>query len=78
VFFKGVNLMSKPENEISEEDLKYTDEVIDEKLIDMETPGFQAEFNAAEAERIGAFEENALTLQDAIDSTMDQLKREGS
>ncbi len=70
--------MSKPKNEMSEEDLKHMDEVIDEKLSDMETPGFQAEFNAAEAERIGAFEEKALSLQDAIDSTMDQLKREGS
>lgn len=65
--------MSTPKTEMPEEDLKFMDEVIDEKLSDMETPGFEAEFNAAEAERIGAFEEDALSEQDAVDSTMDQL-----
>ncbi len=65
--------MSTPKTEMPEDDWKYMDEVIDEKLSDMETPGFAAEFNAAEAERIGAFEEDALSEQDAVDSTMDQL-----
>ncbi len=70
--------MRKPETEMSEEDLKYMDEVIDEKLSDMETPGFEAVFNAAEAERLGAFEEDALSLEDALDSTMDQLQSGGA
>ncbi len=70
--------MRKPETEMSEEDLKHMDEVIDQKLSDMETPGFEAEFTPPEAEQIGAFEEKALSLQDAIDSTMDQLQREDS
>lgn len=65
--------MSKSKTETLEKDLKYMDEVIDEKLTDMETPGFEAEFNAAEAERLGAFEEDALSEQDAVDSTIDQL-----
>ena len=47
--------------------------VIAEKLIDMETPGFEAEFDPLEAERLGAFKEDALTEQDALDSTIDQL-----
>ena len=47
--------------------------VIAEKLIDMETPGFEAEFDPLEAERLGAFREDALTEQDALDSTIDQL-----
>ena len=63
--------MSTPKIEMSEEDLKYMDEVIDEKLSDMETPGFEAEFNAAEAERLGAFEEDALSEEDALESAID-------
>ncbi|MBA3754704.1 MAG: conjugal transfer protein TraD [Nitrosomonas sp.] len=55
------------------EDQQIMDAVIDEKLIDMETPGFQAEFDPLEAERLGAFKEDALTEQDALDSTIDQL-----
>jgi len=65
--------MITPEIEMPEEDLKYMDAVIDEKLSDMETPGFEAEFTPPEAERLGAFEEDALSEQDAMDSTMDQL-----
>jgi len=70
--------MHKPKTETSEEALTHMDEVIDEKLSDMETPGFEAEFTPLEAEQIGAFKEDALSIQDAIDSTMDQLKREDS
>lgn len=66
--------MNKPETPVLEADLKITDSVIDEKLRDMETPGFQAEFDPQEAERLGAFEEDALSEQDALDSTMDQLQ----
>jgi|GEM_PF-1500442 len=53
-------------------DQEAMDAVIDEKLIDMETPGFAAEFDPLEAERLGAFREDALTEQDAVDSTIDQ------
>ena len=63
--------MNMSENKIPEEGLKYMDEVIDEKLSDMETPGFEAEFNAAEAERLGAFEEDALSEEDALESAID-------
>ncbi len=70
--------MSTPVTEMTEEDLKYMDEVIDQKLLDMETPGFAAEFSAIEAERLGAFDEDALNLQDAMDSTIDQLQSGGA
>ncbi len=46
-------------------------EVIHEKLLDAEIPGFQAEFDPLEAERLGAFKEDALSEQDALDSTID-------
>jgi hypothetical protein len=41
------------------------------KLEDAMTPGFQAEFDPAEAEAAGAFQESALSEADAIDSTHD-------
>lgn len=49
------------------------DPVIDEKLLDAEIPGFQAEFDPIEAEQLGAFIEDALSEQDALDSSSDQL-----
>ncbi len=66
--------MNTPETPVLEIDLKMMDSVIYEKLRDMETPGFQAEFDPQEAERLGAFEESALSEQDALDSTIDQLQ----
>lgn len=39
-----------------------------EKLLDAEVPGYQAEFDPDEAERAGAFIEDALTEQDAAES----------
>ena len=49
-------------------------EVITDKLLDAEIPGFQAEFDPLEAERLGAFKEDALTEQDALDSTIDYVE----
>ena len=46
-------------------------EVITDKLLDAEIPGFQAEFDPLEAERLGAFKEDALSEEDALDSTID-------
>ena len=50
------------------------EQVIQEKLLDAEIPGFQAEFDPLEAERLGAFKEDALTEQDALDSTIDYVE----
>lgn len=48
-------------------------ETIQEKLLDAEIPGFQAEFDPLEAERLGAFKEDALSEEDALDSAIDQI-----
>jgi hypothetical protein len=45
-----------------------------EKLADAEVPGYQAEFNPHEAERAGAFVEDAMSEQDALESGIDQLE----
>ena len=45
-----------------------------EKLADAEVPGYQAEFDPDEAERAGAFVEDAMSEQDALESTIDQLE----
>ena len=47
-------------------------QVIAQKLIDAQTPGFQAEFDPDEAELLGAFKEDALSETDALDSSIDQ------
>ncbi|MEQ1620623.1 MAG: conjugal transfer protein TraD [Methylococcales bacterium] len=54
-------------NGVSEHD------VLLEKLKDVGTPGFQAEFDPDEAERAGAFYEDALSEQDALDSDVDSV-----
>lgn len=43
-------------------------EALREKLTDAQTPGYQAEFDPEEAERAGAFVEDALSEEDAADS----------
>jgi len=48
-------------------------EIIQEKLLDAEIPGFQAEFDPLEADRLGAFTEDALSEQDALESTIDHV-----
>lgn len=47
--------------------------MVHEKLLDALTPGFQAEFDPEEADRVGAFSEDALAEQDALASS-DDLK----
>ena len=46
--------------------------VIAQKLVDAQTPGFQAEFDPDEAEMLGAFKEDALSESEALDSSIDQ------
>ncbi len=47
------------------------DEALADKLADAMTPGFEAEFDPDEAERAGAFTEDALSEVDALDSIID-------
>jgi hypothetical protein len=49
-----------------------------EKLADALTPGFQAEFDPEEAERAGAFVEDALSEQDAAASGDDLVEVDGA
>jgi hypothetical protein len=46
-------------------------DAIAEKLADAMTPGYAAEFDPEEAEKAGAFQEDALTEEDAIESAAD-------
>lgn len=46
----------------------YADEIIRQKLIDAEVPGAVVEFDPDEADRAGAFVEDALSEQDARDA----------
>lgn len=48
--------------------------ILNEKLVDAMTPGYQAEFDPDEADFLGAFEEDALEEQDAIDSSIDVIE----
>ena len=49
------------------------EDVIKEKLLDAMTPGYQAEFDPDEADRAGAFIEDALSEEDALASDVDLL-----
>jgi hypothetical protein len=42
-----------------------------DKLTDILTPGYAAEFDPDEAEQAGAFAEDALSLEDAAESCLD-------
>jgi len=50
------------------DDTAAANEAMREKLADAGTPGYQAEFDPDEAERAGAFVEDALSEQDAAES----------
>lgn len=45
--------------------------IVREKMIDAMTPGYQVEFDPDEAECAGAFVEDALSEQDALDGSVD-------
>ncbi len=49
-------------------------EALREKLIDALTPGYQVEFDPEEAERAGAFVEDALSEQAAAESGIDLVE----
>ena len=50
------------------------DQLAFEKLLDAQTPGFQAEFDPDEAQLLGAFFEDALSEADALESCIDQAQ----
>ena len=58
--------------ETSLNDREVRRQVLAQKLVDAQTPGFQAEFDPDEAELLGAFKEDALSEVEALDSSIDQ------
>ncbi len=58
--------------ETSLNDREVRRQVLAQKLVDAQTPGFQAEFDPDEAELLGAFNENALSEVEALESSIDQ------
>ena len=65
--------MNRTDDETQSKNPDIQDQVIKEKLLDAEIPGFQAEFDPLEAQMLGAFTEDALSEQDALDSTIDHI-----
>lgn len=63
---KQVNKGRNPLNELGT-----IDDALADKLADAMIPGFVAEFDPDEAERAGAFTEDALSEADALDSCID-------
>jgi hypothetical protein len=53
------------------DDKATADAALCEKLTDALIPGYQAEFDPDEAEKVGAFQEDALSEQEALDSDVD-------
>jgi hypothetical protein len=58
-------------------DPRNTADALRAKLIDAQTPGYQAEFDPEEAERAGAFVEDALSEDDAAASHIDMIVPHG-
>lgn len=52
------------------------DNIVRHKLADAQVPGCIVEFDPDEAAQMGAFEEDALTLEDALASAPDFLNEE--
>ena len=48
-------------------------EIVIEKLDDAQTPGANVEFDPEEADLAGAFEEDSMNEQDALESNIDQV-----
>ena len=65
--------MNRPQIDAETNNPEYQDKEIQEKLLDAEIPGFQAEFDPLESQMLGAFKEDALSEQDALDSAIDHI-----
>lgn len=51
----------------------FDQEILHQKLLDAQIPGFKAQFEPQEAEMLGAFAEDALNEKDALESVIDIL-----
>ncbi|HRB45984.1 MAG TPA: conjugal transfer protein TraD [Nitrosomonas sp.] len=66
--------MNKPPHDNETDHLD--EEILQQKLLDAQIPGFKAQFDPQEAEMLGAFTEDALNEKDALDSAIDLLGAE--
>jgi hypothetical protein len=62
-----------PDSALPIDDPRNAADALRDKLIDAQTPGYQAEFDPEEAERAGAFVEDALSEEDAAASHIDLI-----
>ena len=62
-----------PEPQLPIDDETNAADALREKLADAMTPGYQVEFDPDEAERAGAFVEDALSEADAAESGIDLI-----
>lgn len=60
-------------NSEDQKNVPNNEDSISSKLTDAMTPGYQAEFDPEEAERAGAFVEDAISEQDASESDADLI-----
>jgi hypothetical protein len=58
-------------NDVVPDDAASAAAALRDNLTDILTPGYAAEFDPDEAEQAGAFEEDAVSLQDAAESCVD-------
>lgn len=73
---KDPTIPSKPNTPLDDmtfDDQANADAAFFEKLADAQIPGYQAEFDPDEAERAGAFVEDAMSEQDALESQIDLI-----
>ena len=57
---------------VGQQDEAVAKDVLDAKLQAFDTPGMVVEFDPDEAERLGAFQEDALSLEDALEASTDE------
>lgn len=68
---------TNPQDETTFNGKADADDALREKLTDALTPGYQVEFDPDEADQVGAFVEEALSEQDAMESAIDLVETTG-
>jgi aspartyl-tRNA synthetase len=68
-----IRIIGKQQKTVTKKDKAMTQQelVVREKFVDMDTPGFMAEFTPDEADEAGFFVEDALSQEDALAAAMD-------
>lgn len=69
---ESLPLANKDQLTAGEQDEAAAREVLDAKLRAFDTPGMVVEFDPDEAEQLGAFREDAMSLEDALEASTDE------